>query len=752
MTKDLREAALEYHRTPPAGKLAIVATKPMATQRDLALAYSPGVAEACNLIVEDPLAAASVTTRGNLVAVITNGTAVLGLGAIGPLASKPVMEGKAVLFKKFAGVDVFDIEVDATDPDRFVDIVSSLEPTFGGINLEDIKAPECFEIEKKLRERMNIPVFHDDQHGTAIIVSAAVINGLRVVGKDIADVKLVTSGAGAAALACVDLLISLGVNRSNVWVTDIAGVAYKGRTELMDERKAQYAQETDARTLDDVIAGADIFLGLSAPRVLKPEMVGKMADRPLVFALANPTPEIMPEEVKAVRPDAIIATGRSDFPNQVNNVLGFPFIFRGALDVRATTINEAMKLASARALAELTKQDVPDEVLRAYGLEQLHFGPDYIIPKPFDPRVLIWEASAVAQAAMESGVAQIQIDLDEYREQLEARLGKSHQVMRIVRNEARRDPKRVVFPEGESDKVLRAAQVITDEGFAHPVLLGDRAKILKRIGELDLHLAHIEIIDLDTWDKREEYTQEFYRLRQRKGVTADDAHALMRDPTTCAAMMVHLGAADTFVAGVTQNYPDTARPALQILHTREDVHKVAGVFIVMLKEQIFFFADTTANIDPTAEELAEIAIMTSEVARRFHVEPRVAMLSYSDFGSARHPSSKKVADAVGILRKKAPDLMVDGEMAADTAVLSERVKEMFPFSSLKGGANVLIFPDLNSANIAYKLLDELGNADCIGPILTGLSKPVQLLNHGCDVDDIVNITAIASVEAQQANI
>ncbi|GBC81337.1 NADP-dependent malic enzyme [bacterium HR10] len=742
--------ALEYHRQGRKGKIEIIPTKPCITQRDLSLAYTPGVAFPCLRIKENPEDAYEYTAKGNLVAVVSNGTAVLGLGDIGALAGKPVMEGKAVLFKRFADIDAIDIEINSHDPDEIIRVVKLLEPTFGGINLEDIKAPECFYIEEALKRELSIPVFHDDQHGTAIISGAALLNALELVGKRIDEVKVVFNGAGASGIACAQYYLRLGVRRENLILCDSKGVIYKGRREGMNPWKEALAAETEARTLAEALRGADVFVGLSVAGCVTPEMVRSMAERPIIFAMANPDPEITWEEAKAARPDAIMATGRSDYPNQVNNVLGFPFIFRGALDVRATTINEEMKLAATRALAALAKEDVPDAVIRAYGGERLRFGPDYLIPKPFDYRVLIWEASAVAQAAMETGVARLHIDLEEYRERLESRLGKAREVMRVVINQAKRDPKRVVFPEGENEKVLRAAHILVDEGIARPVLLGDPERIRNMAEEVGVSLDQVELIDPTRSPKFEEYVEELYRLRQRKGVTLSEARVLMRHPTVYGIMMVRQGDADAVIAGVTQHYPDTIRPALQIIQMREGISRVSGLFMMILKDKVYFFADTTVNIEPTAEELAEIAICAAEVARRFHIEPRVAMLSFSNFGSARHRFVEKVRQATEIVRQRAPDLMVDGEMQADTAVVPELIEEHYPFSTLKGGANVLIFPDLQSANIAYKLVQRLGGAEAIGPILMGMRKPVHVLQRGCDVKDIVNIAAIAVVDAQEA--
>lgn len=744
------QEALDYHSQGRRGKIEVVATKPCLTQRDLSLAYTPGVAAPCLRIQANPDDAYLYTAKGNLVAVVTNGTAVLGLGDIGALAGKPVMEGKGILFKRFADIDVFDIEINTHDPDEVIRVVKLLEPTFGGINLEDIKAPECFYIEETLKRELSIPVFHDDQHGTAIISGAALVNALEIAGKRIDEVKVVFNGAGASGIACAKYYLRLGVKKENLILCDTKGVIYKGRTVGMNPWKEELAAETDARTLAEAMVGADVFVGLSVANCVTAEMVRSMAERPIVFAMANPDPEITWEEAKAARPDVIMATGRSDYPNQVNNVLGFPFIFRGALDVRATTINEEMKLAATRALAALAKEDVPDSVMKAYGGERLRFGPDYLIPKPLDHRVLIWEASAVAQAAMASGVARLHIDIEEYKEQLESRLGKSREVMRIMIHQARRNPKRVVFPEGENEKVLRAAHLLVDEGIARPVLLGNEERIRQQARELDIALDDVELIDPTRSPKFEDYAREFYQLRQRKGVTWRDALEQMRNPTIFGAMMVRRGDADALIAGVTQHYPETIRPALQIIQMREDVSRVSGLYMMILKDKVYFFADTTVNIEPTAEELAEIALCAAEVARRFHIEPRIAMISFSNFGSARHRFVDKVREATRLVKERAPDLIVDGEMQADTAVVPELIDEYYPFSTLKGGANVLIFPDLQSANVAYKLVQRLGGAEAIGPILMGMRKPVHVLQRGCEVKDIVNMAAIAVVDAQEA--
>jgi malate dehydrogenase (oxaloacetate-decarboxylating)(NADP+) len=743
-----REEALEYHSKGRRGKIEVVATKPCVTQRDLSLAYTPGVAEPCKEIYKDPDAAFKYTARGNLVAVVSNGTAVLGLGNIGALAGKPVMEGKGVLFKRFADIDVFDLEIDSEDPDDVIRVCKLLEPTFGGINLEDIKAPECFYIEETLRRELNIPVFHDDQHGTAIISGAGLLNALELTGKKIDEIKVVFNGAGASGIACARYYVSLGVKKENIILCDSKGVVYKGRKEGMNPYKEEFAAETDARTLADALKGADVFVGLSIGGCVTKEMIRSMNDYPIVFAMANPDPEITYEDAKAARDDIIMATGRSDYPNQVNNVLGFPFIFRGALDVGARTINEEMKLAATRALADLAKQDVPDSVIKAYGNQPLTFGPDYIIPKPLDPRVLLWEAPAVAKAAMETGVARYHIDLDEYREQLEAKLGRSREIMRVIINKAKAEPKRIVYPEGEEDKILRASQIVIEEGIARPILIGDPKVIEEKRQKLHLELKGVEVVNPASFPKLEEYIQELYELRQRRGVTLVEARKLIMNPNYFGAMMVRKGDADGMVSGLTGHYPDTIRPALQVVRMRPDISRVSGLYIIITKDNVYFFADTTVNIEPTAEELAEIAICTAEVAKSFGIEPRIAMLSFSNFGSTRHPLSEKVRRAVEIVREKAPDLIIDGEMQADTAVVPEIIEETYPFSRLKGGANVLIFPNLEAGNIAYKLMQRIGNAEAIGPILMGMQKPVHVLQRGDDVNHIVNMTAIAVMDAQ----
>ncbi|MGB2627815.1 MAG: NADP-dependent malic enzyme [Candidatus Acidiferrum sp.] len=746
----LNSDALAYHFGNRPGKIEISPTKPCRTQRDLSLAYTPGVAVPCLEIQRTPNDAFKYTARGNLVAVVTNGTAVLGLGNIGALAGKPVMEGKAVLFKRFADVDVFDLEVDSLNPDDVIKVCQLLEPTFGGINLEDIKAPECFYIEETLKKTMKIPVFHDDQHGTAIISGAALLNALELVGKPIDKVRVVFNGSGAAGIACAEHYVRLGVKRENILMADTKGVIYEGRTEGMNPYKARFAQKTELRTLAQAVEGADVFAGLSVKGAFTPEMLQTMAARPIVFAMANPDPEITYEEAKAARKDVIIATGRSDFPNQVNNVLGFPFIFRGALDVRATAINEEMKLAATRALAALAKEDVPDSVCQAYGVERMRFGPEYIIPKPFDPRVLVWEAAAVARAAMETGVAREPVDLGEYRERLERLLGKAHEMMRLVIQKARLRPRKVVFPEGENEKILRAAHILVEEKIATPLLIGNAETIKVRAADLGVNLDQIKVIDPAIWPNREEYIDALYQLRQRRGVTSSEARTLITNQNIFGSLMVHLGDADALVGGVTQHFPDTIRPALQVIKPRPGLHRVSGLYVMVTRRgDMYFLADCTVNIEPTAEDLAEIALCAAETARRFNVEPRVAMLSFSNFGSTAHPLTAKVRKAVELVQKSDPTLMIDGEMMAETAVVPEIIEETYPFSKLRGGANVLIFPDLTSANTCYKLLARIGGAETIGPILMGMSKPVHVLHRGAEVEEIVNMAAIAVVDAQE---
>ena len=743
-----REDALTYHSGERPGKLEVVATKPCVTQRDLSLAYTPGVAEPCLEIKKTPLDAFRYTNRGNLVAVISNGSAVLGLGDIGALAGKPVMEGKAVLFKRFADIDVFDIEVDTDDPDEFIRIVRSLEPTFGGINLEDIKAPECFVIEETLKREMNIPVFHDDQHGTAIIAGAGLLNALELAKKEIGSVKVVFSGAGAAGIAVAKMMIALGVKEENILMSDIHGVVYKGRSEGMNPALEQFAVDTPKRTLADAMEGADVFIGVSVGGIVSQDMIRSMADRPIVFAMANPDPEISYPDAKAVRNDVIMATGRSDFPNQVNNVLGFPFLFRGALDVRATAINEEMKIAAARSLAALAKEDVPDSVLQAYGGQRLIFGPEYILPKPLDPRVLIWETSAVAQAAMDSGVAQLEVDIEEYKLQLEKHLGRSYEVIRVIINKAKSAPKRIVFPQGQMEKVLRANQIIIDEQIAEPILLGNEDKIRVNIEKLGLDLGDVRIIDPMHSLQLDRYCEEYFTLRQRHGVTKPEARRLIRYPYYFGTMMVYAGDADGYI-GVSHQYHEEMLPALQVIKTKNPETKAAALYILIFKKNVIFLADTHAIIDPTAEDLAEIAIQSAKIVSLFDMEPRIAMLSFSNFGSVHHPLTKKVQKAVDIALRNKPDLMIDGEMQGDTAVVPEIIEEMYPFSRLRGGANVLIFPDLQSANITMNLLKRLGGATAIGPIQIGLASPVHVIRNTATVEEIVRLTAIAVVDAQK---
>ena len=742
-----REDALEYHHLKgKPGKIAVVPTKPMDTQRDLGLAYTPGVAHPVLEIEKDPDLAYEYTSKGNLVAVVSNGTAILGLGARGALAGKPVMEGKGVLFKKFADVDVFDIEVNSHDPDEIIKVVAAISPTFGGINLEDIKAPECFYIEETLKGMLDIPVFHDDQHGTAIITSAALANALELVDKKHDQIRMVISGAGASAISCAELAIRWGVRRENIMLVDSKGVVYKGRAEGMNKYKERFLVETNARTLADAVRDADVFYGLSVANVLTQDMVKTMAKNPIIFALANPDPEIKYELAKEARPDSIVATGRSDYPNQVNNVLGFPFIFRGALDVRAKAINDEMKFAASQALYNLAREDVPDSVLRSYGVDSMKFGIDYIIPKPFDPRVLLWEAPAVAKAAMETGVARKKIDIDEYREQLAYRLGKGEQIRYFIMDKARasQGKKRVVFGEGEETKIIRAAAQIVDEGIATPILIG-RPKIIASNAKLLGLTFKPEVVDPGNFDRLEAYSQAYYEIRQRKGLTPAHARKLMQDPSILGPMMVKMGDADAFVSGLTHEYPEVIRPALQIHHTEKGTTRAAGVYILIIGDKTYFFTDATVNIEPTAEDLSEIACLAANFARKMEVEPRVAFLSFSNFGSTPHPLTEKVRKAMELTRARC-DFVVDGEMQADTAVVPEIIDERFPFSTVKD-ANVLVFPSLESANIAYKLLARLGNAKAIGPILLGMGAPVHVLQTGDEVNDIVQIAAVAVMDA-----
>lgn len=745
-----KQDALDYHSQGRKGKIEVTITKSCATQRDLSLAYTPGVAEPCREIAANPADVYKYTAKGNLVAVVSNGTAVLGLGDIGPAAGKPVMEGKGVLFKRFADIDVFDIELDTHDPEEIIKIVKALEPTFGGINLEDIKAPECFRIEEELKKQMNIPVFHDDQHGTAIISGAGLLNALELVGKKLEDVKVVFSGAGAAGIACAKFYVTLGVKRENLILVDTKGVVYKGRKEGMNPYKEFFAIDTDARTLEDAMKGADVFAGVSVKGVVTKEMVKSMADNPIIFAMANPDPEISPEDALAARSDVLMATGRSDYPNQVNNVLGFPFIFRGALDCMASAINDEMKLAAAHALASLAKEDVPDSVIKAYGGKPIKFGRDYIIPKPLDPRVLLWEAPAVAKAAMETGVARKPIEnLDAYRDSLESRFGRGKEIMRATIHKAQKAPKRIVFPEGMEEKVLRASQIILDEEIAKPILLGNKETIAEKIKMLDLDLEGVEVVDPLHAQKFDEYVSKFYDMRKRKGMTLKDARNHLQRPIDYGMMMVNTGDADGLVAGLTQHYPETIRPALQIIKPKPGISTIAGMYMLIFKNDVRFIADATVNFDPTAEQLAEIAILAAEKVRSFDIVPRIGMLSFSNFGSTVHPSAMKMAKATELVKKRAPELMVDGEMMADTAVSPEIIESLYPFSTLKGGANLLVMPNLESANIAYKLLAKLGGAELYGPMLIGMRKPVYLLIPGNEVADIVNVTAMAVRDAQE---
>lgn len=749
----LRESALEYHRSDPPGKLAIHATKPLANQHDLALAYSPGVASACEEIVRDPDQAAFMTSRGNLVAVVTNGTAVLGLGAIGPLASKPVMEGKAVLFKKFSGIDVFDIEIDERDPDKLVDIIASLEPTFGGINLEDIKAPECFLVEQKLKERLNIPVFHDDQHGTAIIVGAAVLNGLRVVEKDISKVKLAGSGAGASAIACLDLLVSLGMKRENIFISDSKGIIWKGRDENMAPSKARYAQETDARTLSDVIDDADIFLGLSGPGAIDQDMVKRMGVKPIILALANPNPEILPEDALAVRPDAIMATGRSDYPNQVNNVLCFPYIFRGALDVGATTINDEMKIACVQAIADLATVEPSDIVAKAYGGSNLRFGPEYLIPKPFDPRLIVRIAPAVARAAMESGVATREIsDMKAYRQKLMQFVFQTGTLMHPVFDQAKQDPKKVVYAEGEDRKVLQAVQQVVDEGIAIPVLVGRPNIITKRVNELGLRIrpgVDFEIVS-PLYDKRyNQYWRLYQELMGRKGISPGEAKNIVRtNNTVIASLMLRRNEADAMLCGTEGPFITHLRYIREIIDMAEDVSSLAAVTAIVLPSGLFFITDTHVTPTPTAQQIADKTILAAKTVQRFGIKPRIALLSHSNFGSRQNQSAKKMREAASILREMDHNLVVEGEMHADAAISEEIRNSAFPNSRLKGRANLLVMPNIDAANITYNMLKMVGGGVTVGPLLVGNSKPAHILTSAATVRGIINMTALCVVESQ----
>jgi malate dehydrogenase (oxaloacetate-decarboxylating)(NADP+) len=748
------EESLEYHSSGRKGKIEVVPTKSVTTQKDLSLAYSPGVAEPCIKIAEDPNLAYEYTTKGNLVAVVSNGTAVLGLGNIGAQASKPVMEGKGILFKKFADIDVFDIELNAPNPDDVIRACEMLEPTFGGINLEDIKAPECFYIEEELKKKLKIPVFHDDQHGTAVISGAAFLNALEFVNKKIEDMKVVFCGGGAAAIACANLYIHLGVRRENLIMCDSKGVIYKGRTDGMNPYKERFAVDTAKRTIAEALDCADAFVGVSVKGIVTKEMVAKMNRDPIIFAMANPEPEILPEDILSVRTDAIIATGRSDYPNQVNNVLGFPFIFRGALDTRAMAINEEMKMAAVRALAQLAKEDVPEYVSRAYGGQQFKFGRDYLIPKPFDRRALLYVAPAVAKAAMDSGVARIQIDVKQYREKLEGFLGFTYTAMRFVRKQVRKAERDIgrkislVFPEGEHQKILHAAKIVRDENLAEPILLGNPEKIKIEIARLGLEeaLDGVQIIRPSESDLLPRFAQRFFEKRQRKGVTLANAEVLMKQNTYFAAMMVEEGIADGTIGGIAQSYPDTLKPAMQVIGVKPG-KTLAGIYMIANKKKTYWFADTTINVEPDAAALANIAVTTAELVKTSTgTEPRVAMLSFSNFGSNDHPATQAVRDAVKILHAKHPELIVDGEMQADTALKPEISKESFPFNQVAGDANILIFPNLHAANIAYKLVWRMGGVEAIGPILVGMNKPVCVLQRGSDVNDIVNMAAITAFE------
>jgi malate dehydrogenase (oxaloacetate-decarboxylating)(NADP+) len=745
-----KEDALEYHSMGRKGKIEVITTKPTATQRDLSLAYTPGVAEPCLEIFKDPQKVFDYTAKGNLVAVVSNGTAVLGLGDLGPLGGKPVMEGKGVLFKTFADVDVFDIELDSKNIDEIIRTVEIIAPTFGGINLEDIKGPECFVIEEALKKKLDIPVFHDDQHGTAIISGAALLNAVEIAGKKMKDVKVVYNGAGAAGIACAKFHISLGVTRENVIMCDTKGVIYKGRTVGMNEYKEEFAIETDARTLEDALVGADVFLGLSQADCVTPEMLLSMADSPIVFAMANPDPEIKYELAIATRSDVMMASGRSDYPNQVNNVLGFPFIFRGALDVHARAINEEMKKAAAYALAQLAKEEVPESVKRAYNVDKMSFGREYIIPKPFDPRVLTRVAPAVAKAAMDTGVARTMIDdMDKYRHELEVRMGRSYEIMHNIYNKAKASPKKIVLSEGDNQKIIKSATIAYDNGIALPILLGNADTIKQIAAENNYDLTGIEIVDPNNFDKISVYTDELFKIRQRKGMTFLEASQLIASrPNYFGAMMVRLGDADGMVSGLTSHYPVTIRPALQVVGKNKNFSVASGMYVISTKTKTYFLADTTVNIDPTSEQIADITIQAANFVKYFDIKPRVALLSYSNFGSAKGEIPEKMREALKIIKKREPELMVDGEMQADAAVVPAILESTFPFSDLKDGANVLIFPDLASGNIAYKLLHRIGNAHVLGPILLGLDKPISVLQRGDDIDQIVDMIAITTVDAQ----
>jgi malate dehydrogenase (oxaloacetate-decarboxylating)(NADP+) len=742
-----KEEALKYHSTERKGKIEVIASKPCLTSRDLSLAYTPGVAEPCREINKNVEEVYNYTAKGNLVAVVSNGTAVLGLGDIGSEAGKPVMEGKGVLFKRFADIDVFDIEIKSKDPKEVIRTVQDLEPTFGGINLEDIKAPECFEVEETLKETMNIPVFHDDQHGTAIISCAALINAVEIAGKKLDKVKIVVNGAGASAISCSKHYVMAGAKKENIWMFDTKGCITKDRKDL-NKYKQEFAQSKGFSSLAEAMKGADVFIGLSIGGVVSREMVKGMAKDPIIFAMANPDPEIMYDDAVEARDDLIMATGRSDFPNQVNNVLGFPFIFRGALDVRATSINDEMKMAATKALAKLAKEKVPEMVIRAYGGDDFAFGKEYIIPKPFDPRVLWYVAPAVARAAIETGVAKVtDVNWLEYEEELKERLGLSNELIRVMIHKALKQPLKVVYPEGEEEKIIRAAHVVHQDNMAYPVLLGNKNIIEEEIKRLGYNKSEFSIVDPEKSDKRFEYAQAFFYKRQRKGATVKDSKELMKKHNYFGSMMVELGEANALISGLTTSYPITIRPALQCVGIKEGFNIVSGLYIVFSKQDVFFFADTSVNVNPTADQLAEIAISAADAAKEFDVTPRIAMLSFSNFGSAPHPESIKVKNAVKMVKELRPDLLIDGEMQADTAVVPEIIDTEFPFSKIKGKANVLIFPNLSSGNIAYKLMARIGQATVIGPVLMGMKKPIHVLQRGATVEDIINMTAIAVAEA-----
>ncbi|MGA0393148.1 MAG: NADP-dependent malic enzyme [Rhodospirillales bacterium] len=750
----LNQAALNYHRVPTPGKLAVIATKPLGNQRDLALAYSPGVAAACEAIVDDPAEAATLTSRNNLVAVISNGTAVLGLGDIGPLASKPVMEGKAVLFKKFAGINVFDIEVNAKDPKKLIDTIAALEPTFGAINLEDIKAPECFEVESTLREQLNIPVFHDDQHGTAIIVGAAILNGLRVVDKKLEDIKLVSTGGGSAGIACLNLLVSMGVRKENIYLIDRVGLVYEGRTEEMDPYKAAFAQKTEDRTLDDVIDGADVFLGLSGPKLLTQDMVKRMDKKPVIMALANPEPEISPEDAKAANPDAVIATGRSDYPNQVNNVLCFPFIFRGALDVGATTINEEMKIACVRAIADLTMAESSEIVAAAYSGEELKFGPEYLIPKPFDPRLILEIPPAVAKAAIDSGVATRPIeDFDAYREKLARFVFRSDILMKPLFEKAKLDPKRVVFAEGEDERVLRAVQIVVDEGLAKPILIGRPEVIDARIEKLGSRIkagVDFEITNPEDDPRYNDYWRQYHSITERKGVSPDAARTIIRTNTTAiAAMMVKRGEADAMICGSYGHFDFHLKYVLDVIGLRDGVRGVSSLSILVINKGTYFFCDTYVTADPSAEELSEMTILASDFVSRFGIIPKAAMISHSIFGSSNTESAVKVRQAVSMLRKHAPNLEVDGEMNIHVALDEDIRERLFPNCNLKGQANLFVFPNLDAANNTFNAVRVLGDGLAVGPILLGVALPAHITTPSVTARGLVNMTALAVADAQR---